>query len=156
MKKIITFLLTAFCLFGFSQSRRTNSYIKKLNNNQFIINQEQKASFKMESPAALKLIKIGKPATEKLISALSDTTKTIMAHLVLCHIYFKKATFAGPKVFATDNGDLLKYYLGDEKGEGLVISQVMVKGNYKTFIMPGDLEEIIRYWKRKSATAKKS
>jgi hypothetical protein len=145
-------LFTAFVLFNLvspAQLRKADSYIQKLDNSQFIIDHTQKASFKINSPAAKKLIKIGKPATEKLIKALNDSTKTIMVQFVLSQVYFKNVSFAGPKTLATDKGDLNKYFLGEEKGRGLIISETNINGNYSAFVLPGDREEIIAFWKKK-------
>jgi hypothetical protein len=147
-KSLLCFLIIANIL-CFGQLRKADANIQKLNNDQFIIDHSQKASFKFKSNPALKLIKTGKPATDKLINALDDSTKTIMVHLVLCHIYFKQVSFAGPKVLVTDKGDLNKYYLGEEKGEGLVISETNTDGKYSAFVLPGDRREIIEYWKLK-------
>ncbi|MGZ3901694.1 MAG: hypothetical protein ACXVDC_15310 [Bacteroidia bacterium] len=151
MRIYIVVLFALFHLGNFAQLRKADSYIQKLNNDQFVIDHSQKASFKMNSPAALKLIKIGKPATQKLINALADSSKTIMAQLVLSHIYFKHASFAGPKVLVTDKGDLSKYFLGEEKGVGLIISETNIDGVYKMFVLDSDRAEIISYWKKKAA-----
>ena len=104
----------------------------------------------MNSPEAMKLIKIGKPATQKLINALADSSKTIMAQLVLSHIYFKKASFAGPKVLVTNEGDLSKYFLGEENGSGLIISEANINGTYRMFVLDSDRQEIISFWKTKT------
>lgn len=134
-----------------AQSWRVSSLVKKLNNNQFSIVHEEKATFTMKGRPAYKLIKIGKPATDKLISALSDTTKTIMAHLVLCHIYFKVATFAGPKITTVDDKHISNYFLGHKDGEGLIISEIKTNDNYKLFITPENLNSIVTFWKNKVA-----
>ncbi len=144
----IGMLLTTHCS---AQSWRVSSLIKKLNNNQFSIVHEEKASFIMNGRPAYKLIKLGKPATEKLITALSDTTKTIMAHLVLCHIYFKVATFAGPKVITVNDKHISNYFLGQKDGEGLIISETKTNNNYKLFITPENLNSIVTFWKNKVA-----
>jgi hypothetical protein len=39
------------------------------------------------SPAADTIIKIGKPVTEKIIPLLTDTTKGLIAHFILAHIW---------------------------------------------------------------------
>ena len=130
---------------NFAQSKKIADNIKNLDNSQFIIDHNVKAGFSMKSPAAMKLIKIGKPATEKLIAALNDPTKVIMVHLTLCHIYFKQATFAGPKIISIDGVEINKYFLGEEHGEGLIISEV----SNRKYIQPGDLEKIKLYWTKK-------
>ena len=106
-----------------------------------------KPAFKMDGKPAYKLIKIGKPASEKLIAALNDSAKVIMAHLVLCHIYFKVATFAGPKTITVNDKHVSRYFLGQEKAEGLIINEINNNGIYKSYIKPDDLKSIIIYWK---------
>jgi hypothetical protein len=131
------------------QTKKIESNIKKLNNNEFYIDHTKKASFSIKSSSAHKLIAIGKPATEKLIEALSDSTKVIMAHLVLCHIYLKLASFAGPKEQMKNDVTVYKYYLGEEKGEGLIISKIKTTSGYNIYVEPKDREKIISYWKNK-------
>lgn len=152
MKIIITFLLVVlFTNITFAQFARVDTNIKKLNNNQFTIIHGDQPMFEMNSSAAMKLIKIGKHATGKLIVALEDSTKVIMAHLVLCHIYFNVATFAGPKEFIANDAQVSKYFLGQEKGQGLIISETKTNGIYRIYIEPENLKSIIAYWKNKSA-----
>ncbi len=135
---------------NYAQSSKADANILKINNDEFIILHNKAANFSMKSKAAHKLIKIGKPATTKLIAALNDSSKVIMAHLILCHIWFKHVSFAGPKIVVTNSGDVLKYYLGEEKGEGLLISEIKnPDGSYKKFILPADLEKIKTYWNKK-------
>ncbi len=143
------FILILFATRNPAQTWRVNSLIKKLNNSQFTIVHEEKASFTMNGRPAYKLIKIGKPATEKLIAALSDTTRSIMAHLVLCHIYFKVATFAGPKVSTVNDTHISNYFLGQKDGDGLIISETKTNDTYKLFITPENLTAIKTYWKNK-------
>jgi hypothetical protein len=151
MKHLIVAFFLLLTSFGFSQKRKIASNIEKLDNSQFTINHEQKASFKTNSKPAEKLIAIGKPATEKLIAALSDPNKIIMAHIVLCNIYNGKATFAGPKEFSSDNVTYYKYFLGEMSSQGLIISEIKKNGEYSIFIDAKDQEDIINYWKRKTA-----
>ncbi len=133
-----------------SQSKKIDNNIKKLDNNEFEIKHNGTPDFFMKSSAAKKLIKIGKPAVQKLIIALNDSTKTIMAHLVLCHICFKHVSFAGPKMISTDSDHINIYYLGEEKGEGLLISEIeKPKGTYRKFIQEKDLQKIKLYWTKK-------
>lgn len=143
-------LFSATCFVCLSQKRKADILIAKLNNAQFIIDHSKKATFSMNSPEALKLFKASKSVSPKLIAALSDSTKTIMAHLVLCHIYFKHASFAGPKVLVTNEGDLNKYFLGEEKAEGLTISETNIDGKYNMFVLPSDRKFIIDYWKKRT------
>ncbi|MCE3259609.1 MAG: hypothetical protein K0S12_1250 [Bacteroidetes bacterium] len=150
MKKLIVLLLTFLNTFCFSQVRKADTHIKKLHNDQFIIDHEHKASFKFKSSEAYKLIKSGKPVSEKLIAALNDPDKVIMAHLILCHIYFGKATFAGPKKAAGDE-DIDVYFLGAENGDGLIIHEVVEGNTYRKYVHPKDREEIITYWKKRTS-----
>lgn len=155
MKTALTSLFLLLSLFSTGQSSKIAGHIKNLNNSQFIINHEQKASFKYKSSSANKLIRLGKSAVLQLIEALNDPSKNIMAQLVLCHIYFKKATFAGPKTSSNEKEIVYKYFLGEENGEGLIISETTYKGNYTLFVEPGDLAKIISYWKKKTEVKKK-
>lgn len=151
MRTVFLFFIgVLFTIHCSAQSWRVNSLIKKLNNNQFTIVHEEKPNFTMNGRPAYKLIKIGKPATEKLIAALSDTTKSIMAHLVLCHIYFKVATFAGPKVITVNDKHVSNYFLGQEKGEGLIISETKTNDAYKLYITAENLTTTINFWKNKT------
>lgn len=149
MKNFILIALTSLNFFSTAQVRKIDSYIKKINNSQFVITHKHKSDFFTKSNAADKLIEIGKPATEKLILALNDSTKTIMAHLILCHIYFKYASFAGPKITVSNGEDVNKYFLGEEKGEGLIISESKINMTYKVYILPHDKSTVIEYWKSK-------
>lgn len=146
---IISFLV--FSNLSFAQLTRIDANIKKLNNNQFTIIHGDKPIFEMKSTAAFKLIKIGKRASSKLITALEDSTKVIMAHLTLCHIYFNVATFAGPKEKTLNNNTIYYYFLGQQNGEGLIISETKTNDLYRMFIEPNDLKSIITYWKNKSS-----
>ncbi|MEI8137665.1 MAG: hypothetical protein WCH21_10110 [Bacteroidota bacterium] len=152
MKIIITFLLVVlFTNITFAQFARVDANIKKLNNNQFTIIHGDQPMFEMNSSAAMKLIKIGKKATVKLIVALEDSTKVIMAHIVLCHIYFNVATFSGPKEFIANDRQVSKYFLGQEKGEGLILSETKINGVYKIYIEEENLKKIIAFWKNKTS-----
>lgn len=154
MKTKILLLFILFSSVFFGQIASTNSLIKKLDNSQFKIIHEQKATFTMNSPAALKLIKRGTSISGKLVMALSDTTKSIMAHLVLCHIYFGMATFAGPVIITENDKHISKYFLGKKDGEGLMISQEKDNNVYRTFVLKADRDVMINYWKNKIAIKK--
>jgi hypothetical protein len=145
MKLFLLAFVFVFSVHASAQSKKIADNIAKLNNSQFIIDHNAKANFKMNSPAAMKLIRTGKKASDKLILTLDDADKVIMAHLILCHIYFSQVSFAGPKIFASDKGDINKYYLGEEKGEGLIISEF----ENKKYIETSDLEKIKIYWTKK-------
>ncbi|MFO0356722.1 MAG: hypothetical protein ACK50A_07190 [Sphingobacteriaceae bacterium] len=160
MKNIFLAALILFSVLGFSQSfnfiqkRKIKTNIEKIDNSQFLINHHEKANFKIESKPAEKLIAIGKPATAKLIDALGDPNKVIVAHLILCNIYLGKATFAGPKEFTADSVTYNKYFLGEMSSQGLIISETKKKNEYNVFIVPKDQEDIINYWKRKTEKKK--
>src|SRR5687767_11654497 len=111
MKKIITVLLLLCTLVVPAQSKRINLCIQALSNKDFIIDHEKKATFSVESKAAQKLIRIGKAANPKLIAALNDPEKNVMAHYVLCQINFHTVTFAGPKSMRKDGEVVNMYYL---------------------------------------------
>lgn len=149
MKNLLSLIFILVCLSAISQSKKIDKKIALINNSEFLIDHTTKAKFDVKSSAGKSLIKIGKPATEKLIEALSDTSKTIMAHWVLCHIYYRAATFAGPKEYTEGDVTIYKYFLGQEKGEGLILSEVKENGNHKLFIEPHDLNTTINFWKKK-------
>lgn len=154
MKTLFLIIIQFSFLFNYAQFQSTEKLISKLNNTQFIIEHNHKAEFRISGKEANKLIQKGKAASDKLIKALENPDKTIMAHLVLCHIYYKKVSFAGPKVTVGDTQDIYKYYLGKENGEGLIISEVKENGKYKIFVEPKDMEQILNYWKNKEAKTK--
>ncbi|MDO9000080.1 MAG: hypothetical protein Q7W45_09975 [Bacteroidota bacterium] len=150
MKTILVFItLLLFTTKNFAQLASVDANIKKLNNSQFKIIHGDKSTFEMNSKAAFKLIKIGKRASKKLLIALEDSSKNIMAHLVLCHIYFNVATFAGPKVSTVNDQHVSRYFLGQEKGEGLIISETKNNGEYNLYIEPEYLKATINFWKTK-------
>ncbi|MBA3680221.1 MAG: hypothetical protein H0W73_03400 [Bacteroidetes bacterium] len=151
MTKQFYFTYILLLLFSFRSVSQftTSSLIKKLNDSQFTILHAQKATFTFKDQPALKLIKKGTSASNKLFIALSDSTKTIMAHLVLCNIYFKIATFAGPVIVTENDKHISKYFLGKKDGEGLMISEAKTNDTYKTYVMPEDRRIIIGYWKNK-------
>lgn len=146
---ILTFLLLS--LLGSSQSKKIDSKIKELNNSQFIIDHSDKALFSVKSSAAKKLIKTGKPALPQLIEALNDTARVIMVQYVLCEIWFNNVSFAGPKMAHGSQGHVYKYYLGEEHGEGLIVSESKENNKYRLFVEPKDIEKIKEYWKKKTA-----
>jgi hypothetical protein len=136
---LVIILLTLFNFKNFSQLASVDANIKKLNNNQFIIIHGDKPMFEMKSSAALKLKKAGKRAVPKLILALEDSTKVIMAHLTLCHIYFNVATFAGPKEKTINDTTIYYYFFLYNSTEpckllpSLKLSQLNLSKNVKPF-----------------------
>jgi hypothetical protein len=151
MKKIVLIVLLLAAYIAPAQTKRIDLCIKALDNKDFVIDHESKANFSVNSKAAQKLIRIGKAANEKLIEALNDPTKNIMAHWVLCQINFKTVTFAGPKSMHKDGEQVNMYYLGEEKGEGVVIFETKVNNAYKAYFDKPQIEKISAYWKKKTA-----
>ncbi len=135
-----------------AQSKRIDLSIKALNNKDFIIDHNSKAHFTVNSKAAQKLIRMGKAANAKLILALNDPQKNIIAHWVLCQINFKTVTFAGPKFMHKDGVLVNMYYLGEEKGEGVVIFETQGAEGYNMYFDKPQIEKIIAYWNNKTAT----
>jgi hypothetical protein len=151
MKKIITVLLLLCAVLVQAQTKRINLCIQALNNKDFIIDHEKKATFSIDSKAAQKLIRIGKAANPKLIAALSDPEKNVMAHYVLCQINFHTVTFAGPKTMHKDGELVNMYYLGEEKGEGVVIFETKMNNEYRMYFDKPQLEKISAYWEKKTS-----
>ena len=152
MKKFILILsLFLFSSKYLGQFANVDATIKKLDNSQFTIVHGDKPLFTMKSQPFVKLKKAGKRAVLKLILALEDSTKVIMAHLTLCHIYFNVATFAGPKVKTVNDKNVYYYFLGQQNADGLIISETKTNGVYRTYIEPENLKAIISYWKTKAS-----
>lgn len=143
---VFVFLMT---LSAKAQFQSTEKLISLLDNSQFEIIHEHKGEFKTNSKHAVKLIRKGKSASGKLLKALNDDSKIIMVHLVLCHIYDGKVSFAGPKVLVHQDKDVYHYYLGKETGEGLVISEEKHQGKYKMYVEEVHRKEIIAYWNKR-------
>lgn len=149
MKICLSILFTLLLLSAGSQTKKTQALISELNDRQFIIDHQNRSTFHFNSKAANKLIRKGTKVSKELFTALSDTGKVIMAQLILCNIYFKKATFAGPKMVTENDEHVNKYFLGEENGEGLIISEIRKNGTYYLFIRPADLEKTKEFWKKK-------
>ncbi len=150
MKKIITILLLLSTYVEQAQSKKIDLCIKALSNKDFIIDHDHKATFKVESKAAKKLLRIGRSANAKLIEALNDPDKNVIAHWALCQINFKTVTFAGPKSMHKDGEQVNMYYLGEEKGEGVVIFETKMNGDYKLYFDKPQIEKITAYWQKKT------
>jgi len=146
-----TLLLIGFfyCTFCAAQQNKTAVLIAQLDNKQFVIDHNAKSSFSYTSKAANKLIRKSAKVRKELFIALSDSNKVIMVQLILCNIYFKKATFAGPKMVTENDEHVNKYFLGEENGEGLIISEMKKNGDYTLFIRGSDLEKTRQFWKKK-------
>jgi hypothetical protein len=151
MKKIFVALMLFSTCFTNAQSKKIDQCLKALTNNDFMIDHEKKASFKVESKAAKKLLRIGRSANAKLIEALKDPDKSVIAHWALCQINFHVVTFAGPKSMNKDGEDVNVYFLGEEKGEGVVIYESKTNGNYKLYFDQPQIEKITAYWLKKTS-----
>jgi hypothetical protein len=144
--------LTVLFLLSFNlkaQFQSTDKLISLIDNSQFLINHEHKGEFKTNSKHAFKLIQKGKSASGKLLKALNNDSKIIMVHLILCHIFDGKVSFAGPKVLVHQDSDVNHYYLGKEKEEGLVISEEKHSGRYKLYVEEFHKQEILAYWTKR-------
>ena len=72
----------------FAQNAQVDSLIQKLNNSQIGFGGDYAgATIHLEGEPAIQLYKIGKPATEKLVAILEDSTKGIVAHIILSWIW---------------------------------------------------------------------
>jgi hypothetical protein len=151
MKAWIVMIMSVCALSLSSQNSKVAELIKGLDNSQFVINHNEKAKFEVKSAPANKLIRKGKKASAQLIAALDNPDKVIMAHYALCHIYFKHVSFAGPKIVSDGEADIYKYFLGQEKGEGLIISEAKKGGNYRMYVEDKDVQKIKEYWKKRNA-----
>lgn len=154
MKKIIMILLLLSTYFVQAQSKKIDQCIKALSNKDFIIDHDHKATFKVESKAAKKLLRIGRSANAKLIETLSDPDKSVIAHWALCQINFHVVTFAGPKTMLKDGEEVNVYFLGEEKGEGFVIYENKKNGDHKLYFDKPQIEKITTYWQKKTKTSK--
>lgn len=150
MKHLLLSIILILTLSHAQAQLFTDSYIKKLNNSQFTIYHDTKAHFSVNSTPANRLVKQGKGASEKLLKALNDKDKVIMVHYVLCQIYFNHVSFAGPKESTKEEHTVYKYYLGEEKGSGLIISETKKNGNYNMYVEEEDIRIIHDYWKEKT------
>ncbi len=77
---LIILTLAFFSLTSVGQKQNIDRLISKLDNQQIVIMMQYVWYQKMFSPAGNSLIKIGNPATDKLISFLGGTSKGIIAH----------------------------------------------------------------------------
>jgi hypothetical protein len=150
MKRYVAFIF--FLILAFlanAQFQSTDKLISLLDNSQFEIIHEHKGIFKTNSKLCVMLIKKGKSASGKLIKALNDDSKIIMIQIALSHIYDGHVSFAGPKVQVHNDVDVYHYYLGKEKGEGLVLSEIKKSGKYKLYVEDVHKQEIIAYWSKR-------
>ena len=96
MRQFITILaLATLSLTCFGQKQSIDTLLGKIDNQQIVVMMQYVWFPKMFSPAGDSLISIGKPATDKLIPLLSDTSKGIIAHYILSNIWADKLDKAG-------------------------------------------------------------
>jgi hypothetical protein len=146
---LVSFLSLNFILGSSQSSKQLASLVSQLNNSQFIIEHGDRPSFSFESKAALKLIRKGKKAKVQLILALDDSSRAVMAQLVLCHIFFKQVSFAGPKIVSEGEYNINTYYLGEERGEGLLLRERKVNYEWVVYARKEDREKMKEYWRNK-------
>jgi hypothetical protein len=150
MRFFLVSLLSLNTIFGCSQSsKQIATLVSKLNNSQFIIEHGDRPSFHFESKAALKLIRKGTKAKAQLILALDDSSRAVMAQLVLCHIFFKQVNFAGPKIVSEGEYNINTYYLGEERGEGLLLRERKIDYEWVVYARKEDREKIKQFWRDK-------
>jgi hypothetical protein len=91
MRHLLTILaLTTLSFASFGQRQSIDTFISRITNQQVVVMMQYVWYPKMFSPAGDSLIKIGKPATDKLIPLLSDTSKGIIVHYILSNIWADK------------------------------------------------------------------
>lgn len=149
MKGFIAFVLFILSVNANGQFQSTDKLITLMDNSQFEIIHGHKGEFKTNSKHLVKLIRKGKSASGKLLKALNDDSKIIMIQVALSHIYDGHVSFAGPKVKVHNDVDVYHYYLGKEKGEGLVLSEIKQNGKYKLYVEDIHKQEIIAYWSKR-------
>lgn len=69
------------------QTDKIRSLVKALDNSQITIDRFNNWRSILNGPAAHSLLRIGKPATPQLLTALSDSTKGTIAHFILTYIW---------------------------------------------------------------------
>ncbi len=88
MKWVIVIFCFEFCsLISSAQSLSVDSLIKHIDNSQIEIAIQYGTYYYMKSSWGDSLIKIGKSASPKLIKALDDTTKGVIANFILFKIW---------------------------------------------------------------------
>ncbi len=91
MKTLLT--ISMFLILGqycFAQKNRIDSLINQLDNSQAGLNGDYfGATIDLRGELSISIFNIGKPATEKLISILEDSTRGVIAHILLTWIWEK-------------------------------------------------------------------
>ncbi|HEX2535096.1 MAG TPA: hypothetical protein VHK69_15230 [Chitinophagaceae bacterium] len=87
--------MSILSLTGWGQSQNVDSLIGQINDQQVVVRTQYVWFPQMFSPAGDQLIKIGKPATGKLVPLLNDTSKGIIVHYLLAHIWREELGNAG-------------------------------------------------------------
>lgn len=96
------------------------------------------------------LVRIGKPATGKLVAALSDSRKTVIAHIILTEIWGEKSAnhfFSTKYIYRNCNQLVGWHYIHN----GLVWEWYSGSGDS---IRPAEVEKIKQYWKEKALEGK--
>jgi len=93
------------------QVSRIDSLIKQLDNSQVGFNGDYfGATIDLRGEPSISLYEVGKPSTEKLIAFLEDTTKGIIAHVILTWIWGKTER---PRTIFIKRDTLSVYSLND-------------------------------------------
>ena len=103
-------------VFTSAQDAQIDSLIQKLNNSQICLDGNYVgALICLRDGPALELYKIGKPTTKKLISILDDSTKGILAHIILSKIWqqdeLPHVVFNEKKSIAVFNYNKLSFFV---------------------------------------------
>ncbi len=138
MKKLAGILILT--IFGFNasaQSDNIETLIKDINNDQLSWICNYGCSLYLNSAAADSLIKIGKPATEKLINYLDDRERGIITHYILSNIWIKKIELSSSALnYAKDKTIEITFcglYFFEKEGH-IYTEQNVLNENKKTWI----------------------
>jgi hypothetical protein len=105
--KLLPFILWTILLPGLTsaQDSRIDSLIEKLDNSQICLDGNYFGPLIcLQGEPAVQLYKLGKPASEKLVEVLEDSSKGIIAHIILTQIW-DRAVF--PEVISSEKDSLL-------------------------------------------------
>ncbi len=112
MKTLLTILI--FLVLGqycFAQINRIDSLINQLDNSQAGLNGDYIGStIDLRGEPSISIFNLGKPASEKLVSILEDSTKGIIAHILLTWIWEKTER---PKTIYIERDTLSVYTYND-------------------------------------------
>jgi hypothetical protein len=108
MKHFFIAIFLLACQGGFCQDANIDSLISQLSDTEIRGECNYNWVVKLNSKAGNMLERIGKPATKKLLSALTDSARGIAAHYVLTRIY--KPNEANLQLWAWAEKDNLNVY----------------------------------------------